>query len=209
VDLTNSGSLAILSHRTNFARVYGEASMLEEIISELNTAIEKAQDALKRELSKLRTGRAHPGMLESIRVDYYGVPTPISQMAAVNVPEPRLLTIKAWEKSAVQAIDRALRESSLGLNPQVDGDLIRVPVPPLSEERRKDLTKLARKNGEDCKIAVRKARHDAIDMLSELKSDASEDAIDRAKKKVEEIVSQAGLAVDAQTSAKEKEILTV
>jgi ribosome recycling factor len=185
--------------------------MLEEIISELNSAIEKAQEALKRELSKLRTGRAHPGMLESIRVDYYGVPTPISQMAAINVPEPRLLTIKAWEKTAVQAIDRALRESSLGLNPQVDGDLIRVPVPPLSEERRKDLTKLARKNGEDCKIAIRKGRHDALDMLNELKSggDASEDAIDRAKKKVEDLISAAGQVVDSLTQAKEKEILTV
>lgn len=185
--------------------------MIDDVISELNSAVEKAHDALKRELSKLRTGRAHPGMLESIRVDYYGTPTPIAQMAAVNVPEPRLLTIKPWEKTVVQAIDKALRESNLGLNPQVDGDLIRVPVPPLSEERRKDLTKIARKTGEDCKIAIRKGRHDAIDMLNELKAsgDQSEDAVERAKKKVEDAVTAAGQAVDALVSAKEKEILTV
>lgn len=185
--------------------------MVDDVMKDLASSIEKAQDALKRELSKLRTGRAHPGMLESIRVDYYGTPTPISQMAAINVPEPRLLTIKAWEKAAVQAIDRALRESNLGINPQVDGDLIRVPVPPLSEERRRDLSKIAKKAGEDCKIAIRKGRHDAIDMLNELKSsgDLSEDAVDRAKKKVEEAIVSAGQAVDGLVSSKEKEILTV
>src|SRR5690606_19972726 len=133
-----------------------------------------------RELSKLRTGRAHPGMLDSVRVDYYGTPTPISQMAAVGVPEPRMLTVKPWEKNLVAAIDKALRESNLGINPQVDGDLIRVPVPPLSEERRRDLTKIAKKNGEDCRIAIRKARHEAIDMLAEIKKngDAGEDAVE-------------------------------
>lgn len=185
--------------------------MVDDVMKDLASSIEKAQDALKRELSKLRTGRAHPGMLEAIRVDYYGTPTPISQMAAIAVPEPRLLTIKAWEKSAVQSIDRALRESSLGLNPQVDGDLIRVPVPPLSEERRRDLTKIAKKAGEDCKIAIRKGRHDAIDLLNDLKSsgDLSEDAVDRGKKKVEEVVVQAGQSVDGLVATKEKEILTV
>ena len=111
--------------------------MIDDVILELQAAIEKAHEALKRDLSKLRTGRAHPGMLDSIRVDYYGTPTPISQMAAVNVPEPRMITVKPWEKQLVQAIDKALRESNLGLNPQVDGDVLRIPVPPLSEERRR------------------------------------------------------------------------
>jgi ribosome recycling factor len=185
--------------------------MIDDVILELESSIEKAEEALKRELSKLRTGRAHPGMLESLRVDYYGTPTPIAQMAAVNVPEPRLLTIKPWEKSAVQLIDKAIRESNLGLNPQTDGDLIRVPVPPLSEERRKDLTKIARKTGEESKIAVRKARHDALDMLNELKAgkEVSEDAVERAKKRVEDIMSLAGTKVDGLVAAKEKEILTV
>jgi ribosome recycling factor len=185
--------------------------MIDEVILELQSSIDKAHDALKRELSKLRTGRAHPGMLDTIRVDYYGTPTPIGQMANVAVPEPRMITVKPWEKQLVQAIDKALRESNLGLNPQVDGDVLRIPVPPLSEERRRDLSKVARKTGEDCKVAIRKARHDALDMLGELKSggSASEDQIDRAKKRAEDVVAQGGQAVDAAVSAKEKEIMTV
>ncbi|HSC86942.1 MAG TPA: ribosome recycling factor [Polyangiaceae bacterium] len=185
--------------------------MIDEVIQELQASIEKAHDALKRELGKLRTGRAHPGMLDSIRVDYYGTPTPIGQMAAVAVPEPRMITVKPWEKQLVQAVDKALRESNLGLNPQVDGDVLRIPVPPLSEERRRELGKIARKNGEDCKVAIRKARHDALDMLGELKTSgsASEDAIDRGKKRAEDVVAQAGQAVDAAVASKEKEIMTV
>ena len=185
--------------------------MIDEIFADLEDATEKAQEALKRELGKLRTGRAHPGMLDSIRVDYYGTKTPVSQMAAVGVPEPRMLTVKPWEKNQVEAIDRAIREGGLGLNPQVDGDLIRVPVPPLSEERRKDLVKVAKKHGEECKIAIRKARHDAIDLLNELKKsgDASEDEVERARKRAEEIVTSAGPATDTLVTAKEKEILTV
>jgi len=185
--------------------------MIDEVFQDLSEAAEKSHEALKRELGKLRTGRAHPGMLDTVKVDYYGSKTPLSQMAAVGVPEPRMLTVKPWEKPQVQAIDKAIRESDLGLNPQVDGDLIRVPVPPLSEDRRKDLVKLAKKHGEDCKIGIRKARHDALDLLSEMKKsgDASEDEVERAKKKTEESVSAAVQAVDALVQAKEKEILTV
>src|SRR6187402_3893580 len=170
--------------------------MIDDVLNELRQAIEKSKDALRRETAKLRTGRAHPSMLDSIRVDYYGQTTPLGQMATVSVPEPRLLTVKPWDKSQVKAAEKALRESDLGLNPQVDGDLIRVPVPPLSEERRKDLVKIAKKNGEDCKVAIRKSRHDALDLLGEMKGDASEDDIERAKKKAEEIVSAAGQDVD-------------
>ncbi len=185
--------------------------MIDEVLEDLKSAIEKAHEALKRELSKLRTGRAHPGMLDSVKVDYYGSPTPISQMAAVGVPEPRMLTIKPWEKSQVQPIDKALRESSLGLNPQVDGALIRVPIPPLSEERRRDLSKIAKKNGEDCKIGIRKARHEAIDMLTEMKKngDVGEDEVERAKKKAEEIVGDASKTVDSLVATKEEEILKI
>jgi ribosome recycling factor len=186
-------------------------AMIDEVLEELRQAMEKAQGALRRELSKLRTGRAHAGMLDGIRVDYYGQTTPIAQMATVSVPEPRLITVKPWDKSQVQAIDKAIRESDLGLNPQVDGELIRLPIPALSEERRKDLVKLARKHGEECKVAIRKARHDALDMLSELKKsgDASEDDVERAKKKAEELVSEGGHTVDQIVQSKEKEILVV
>jgi ribosome recycling factor len=185
--------------------------MLDEVITELKASVEKAKDALKRDLSKLRTGRAHAGMLDSVRVDYYGQVTPIGQMATVSVPEPRLLTVKAWDKSQVQAIEKAIRETELGLNPQVDGELIRIPIPALSEERRKDLVKVAKKHGEECKVAIRKARHEALDMLNELKEagDASEDEADRAKKKAEEVVSEGVHGVDLIIQGKEKEILAV
>lgn len=185
--------------------------MLEEVIEELRAQAEKAQTALKRDLSKLRTGRASAGMLEGIRVEYYGQMSAISQVASVAVPEPRMLTVKPWEKTLVKALERALRESDLGLNPQVDGDTIRVPIPPLTEERRRDLVKLAKKSGEDCRIAVRKARHEANDTLAALKKEgeASEDEVERAKKKVEEAVGEAVAAVEGIIRAKEKEILAI
>jgi ribosome recycling factor len=173
--------------------------------------VEKAKEALKRALAKLRTGRAHPAMLDSIRVDYYGQFTPLAQMANVGVPEPRLITVKPWDKSMVTAVERAIRESDLGLNPQTDGDLIRVPIPPLSEERRKELVKVAKKDGEECKVAIRKSRHEALDMLTEIKESggASEDDVDRAKKKVEEFMVEAGQSIDQLVAQKEKEILTL
>lgn len=185
--------------------------MIDEVLSELKQAIEKTKDALRRDLLKLRTGRAHPSMLDSLRVEYYGQRTPIAQMATINIPEPRLLTVKPWDKSQVQAVERAIRESDLNLNPQVDGEVIRIPVPPLSEERRKDLVKVAKKHGEECKVGVRKARHEALDLLSEIQKSggASEDDVDRARKKAEEIVSEAGTAVDQIVHQKEKEILAI
>jgi ribosome recycling factor len=185
--------------------------MIDDVLGELRGAIEKAKEALRRELGKLRTGRAHPGMLDSLRVEYYGQTTPLAQMATVSAPEPRMLTVKPWDKSQVQHVEKAIRESDLGLNPQKDGDIIRIPIPALSEERRKELVKVAKKHGEDCKVSIRKARHDALDMLSEMKSsgDASEDDVERAKKKAEEIVSEGGSSVDQIIAAKEKEILVV
>lgn len=186
-------------------------AMIDDTLGELKSGIEKAKEALKRELTKLRTGRAHAGMVDSIRVDYYGQSTPIPQMATVSVPEPRLITVKPWDKSQTQAIEKALRESDLGLNPQTDGDLIRIPIPPLSEERRKDLVKVAKKHGEECKVAIRKSRHEALDLLNELKSagEASEDDVERGKKKAEEIVQEASGSVDQTIQGKEKEILAV
>lgn len=185
--------------------------MIEETLGELRSAIDKAKDALKRELTKLRTGRANAGMLDSIRIDYYGQSTPLSQMATISVPEPRLITVKPWDKSQLSHVDKALRESDLGLNPQSDGELLRIPIPPLSEERRKELVKVAKKHGEECKVAIRKARHDCLDMLSEIKEggDASEDEVERAKKKAEDIVHEGTAAVDQIISSKEKEILVV
>jgi ribosome recycling factor len=150
-------------------------------------------------------------MLDGVRVDYYGVPTPISQMATVSVPEPRLITVKPWDKSVIKQLEKALREAELGLNPQADGDLVRIPMPPLTEERRKDMVKLAKKYGEECKVAIRKCRHDALDLASAVEADggASADEVDRAKKKAEEVVSEGIRGVDTTVSNKEKDILEV
>jgi ribosome recycling factor len=185
--------------------------MLNEVIDELEQAIEKAQAALKRDLAKLRTGRAHAGMLDGIRVEYYGQVTPLPQMATVAVPEPRMLTVKPWDKEQIKNVERALRESDLGLNPQVDGATIRVPIPPLTEERRRDLVKIAKKTAEESRVSIRKARHEALDMLAELKKEggASEDDVDRAKKRVEEVVAAGGQAIDAVVQTKEKDILAL
>lgn len=185
--------------------------MIDEILGDLKDAIGKSQEAFKRDLGKLRTGRAHAGMLDSIRVDYYGTPTPLNQLATINVPEARMLTVRPWDKGAVKLVDKALRESDLGINPLVDADVIRIPIPQLTEERRKDLVKLVKRMAEDCKVAVRKHRHDAIDMLTALQDDgdASEDEVTRAKKKLEEIVSDAGKRVDEIQQAKEKDIFEI
>jgi len=185
--------------------------MLDEVFKELRTGIEKAVEALRRDLSKVRTGRAHAGMLDSIRVDYYGQSTPINQMANVAVPEPRLITIKPWEKGQAKAIDKALRDSDLGINPQVDGELIRIPIPSLTEDRRKEMVKLTKKNGEECKVAIRKHRRDANEMIGTLDKDGdvSGDEADRALKKVEEVVADGIKHVDTIVSGKEKDILEV
>lgn len=185
--------------------------MLDDVLQELRTGIEKAIEALRRELSKVRTGRAHAGMLEGVRVDYYGVPTPLHQMATVNVPDARLITVKAWEKGQARHIEKAIREANLGLNPQVDGELVRVPIPPLTEERRKEMVKLTRKHGEECKVAVRNHRREAMEMIATLDKDGdvSADDADRAKKKVEEIVADGVKQVDGVIAAKEKDILEV
>jgi ribosome recycling factor len=185
--------------------------MIQDVQKELGSAVSKAHDALKRDLSKLRAGRANAGLLDGIRVDYYGTPTPLGQMAHVNVPEPRLIIVKPWDKTQIKLVEKALRESDLGLSPQVDSDVIRIPLPPLTEERRKEFVKIARKYGEECKVSIRKARHDALDILGSLEEagEASADDVDRAKKRVEETVQDAVKQVDQSVSTKEKDILDV
>jgi ribosome recycling factor len=185
--------------------------MINDVQKELTSSIGKAHEALKRELLRLRAGRASPSLLEGIKVDYYGTPTPLSQMAHINVPEPRLITVKPWDKTQIKAVDKALRETDLGLNPQIDGDLVRIPLPPLTEERRKEFVKVARKYGEECKVGIRKARHDALDLLGQLEADgqSSADEVDRGKKKVEELVQDAVKQVDTMITHKEKDILEV
>jgi ribosome recycling factor len=185
--------------------------MLDDVNKELVSSIAKAHDVLRRDLAKLRAGRANASLLDGVRVDYYGTMTPLAQMANIAIPEPRLITVKPWDKTAIKAVEKALRENDLGLNPMTDGDLIRLPMPPLTEERRKEFVKIARKYGEECKVTIRKARHEALDMFKEIddSGDASADDIDRARKKTEETVSEAGKTVDTIIAQKEKDIMEV
>jgi ribosome recycling factor len=185
--------------------------MLDDVHKELVSSLAKAHDNLKRELGKLRAGRANANLLDGIKVDYYGTMTPLSQMANVGVPEPRLITVKPWDKTQVKAVEKALRESDMQLNPQTDGDLIRIPLPPLTEERRREFVKVAKKFGEECKVTIRKARHDALDMLSEIDQagDAQADEVERAKKRTEDAVAEASKLVDSMITAKEKDIMEV
>src|SRR3954451_6974592 len=183
--------------------------MLDDVHKELVSSIAKAHEALKRDLAKLRAGRANTNLLEGIRVDYYGTMTPLAQMANVAVPEPRLITVKPWDKSQIKAVEKALRESDMALNPQVDGELIRIPLPPLTEERRREFVKIAKKYGEECKVTIRKARHEAMDMLTELDEggQVSADEVERAKKRAEETVADSVKVVDQIILQKEKDIM--
>lgn len=183
--------------------------MIEDILSELKSDVGKAHETLKKSLSKIRTGRANPDILDGVRVDYWGTPTPISQMATISVPEPRMLAVKAWDRQNTKAIEKAIIQADLGFNPQSDGEILRIPMPMLTEERRKELTKVARKNGEESKVGIRKHRQDARAMLETLQKDgdAGEDDVDRALKKVDEIVHAATAVVDEIVARKEKDIL--
>lgn len=185
--------------------------MLSETLEDLNESIEKATDALRRELAKIRTGRANPDILDSLRVDYYGTPTPLKQMATISVPEPRMITVKPFDRSTIGAIEKAIIVGDLGLNPSNDGELIRIPLPPLTEERRKELVKVARKVGEDAKVAIRRARHDAKDMIDafEKDGDVGADEAERSRKELEEIVKAASARVDQIVAEKEKDILVI
>ena len=185
--------------------------MIQETLDELKGSIGKAHEALKRELSRLRTGRASPELLDSIRVDYYGTSTPVTQMASVSVPEPRLLVIKPFDAGMIKQIEQTILQSPLGLTPQNDGKIIRLPMPPLTEQRRKELAKVTKGHGEDCKVAIRKARHECRDMLAEIEKDggASADEVDRAKKAMEDIVKEGTDRSDELVAHKEKDILSL
>ncbi len=185
--------------------------MLDDVQKELLSSIAKAHEVLRRDLGKLRAGRANPNLLDGVRVDYYGTMTPLTQMANVSVPEPRLITVKPWDKTAIKAVEKALRENDMNLNPMTDGDIIRIPLPPLTEERRKEFVKIAKKYGEECKVTIRKGRHEALDMFTEIDEGGGTggDEIDRAKKKAEETVSEAVKTVDQIIAQKEKDIMEV
>lgn len=185
--------------------------MIQETLDELKDGIHKAHESLKRELARIRAGRANADILDSVRIDYYGSPTPLKQLASISIPEPRLIVLKPFDRSQIQAIEKAIMEGQLGLNPSNDGEIIRLPMPLLTEERRKELVKVARKVGEEAKVAIRKVRHDAKDMIDSLQKEGEvgEDEADRARKELEEIVKGGSAEADRIVGKKETDILEV
>jgi ribosome recycling factor len=172
--------------------------------------MEKALAALKRDLSTLRAGRASPALLDRVQADYYGTPTPINQLGSINTPDSRTLVIQPWDKSALAAIEKAILKSELGLNPANDGTIIRIVIPPLTEERRKDLAKETKKFGEEAKVAIRNIRRDANDDIKKKEKDEiSEDESRRHQEDVQKLTDRFVAEVDKILAAKEKEILEV
>jgi ribosome recycling factor len=185
--------------------------MIDEVFSAMKDGVAKAQEALRANLGRIRTGRANAALLDTVRVDYYGSMTPLNQLATVSTPEPRLLMVKPYDRGSVGAVEKAIQGADLGLNPSSDGEIIRIPVPALTEERRRDLVKLARKQGEECKIAVRNARRDANELLKELESggDAPKDEVSRALKQIQELTDEGVAGVDRIIDAKIKDITEI
>ncbi len=185
--------------------------MVDEIFEDFKERMGKSIETLKREYSRLRTGRASISLLDGIRVSYYGTPTPLNQMASLAVPEPRLIVIQPWDKTAIEDIEKAILKSELGLTPINDGKVIRISIPSLTEERRKELVKVARKMSEDNKVAIRNIRRDANEMLKDLKKEkeVTEDDLYRSQEEVQKATDQFISQVDELCAAKEKEILEI
>lgn len=185
--------------------------MVAQLLNELKSSFEQSILSLRREVATIRTGRANPNMLEGITVDYYGSPTPIMQIAAVKVADARMITIQPWERNMIKAIEKAIMSSDLGLNPSNDGTMIRLPIPPLTGERRKEFSKQAKELGEKTKIAVRNIRRDSNDMIKEMQKDGdiTEDELKRGLTKIQEATDDAVKKIDEIVAEKEKEIMEV
>jgi ribosome recycling factor len=183
----------------------------DDVLSQLKSRIDKTLDDLRKDLTKVRTGRASTSLLDGIRVDFYGTPTPLNGVASVNAPEPRLITIKPWDKGVLKEIEKAIREANLGINPMNDGEMIRLPFPQLTEERRKDIAKQVKSKGEEHKVAIRNIRRDANESLKEkLKAKTlTEDDNKRIQEKVQKETDAGVAEVDKIISAKEKEVMSI
>jgi ribosome recycling factor len=183
--------------------------MINDITTDTEDGMKKAVDSFKRDLQKIRTGRANAAMLDGIKVDYYGTPTPVNQVATVQVVDARLITVKPWEKAMLQVIDKAIRASDLGINPVSDSELVRLPIPPLTQERRRDLAKTVSKQTEEARVAVRSARRDAMDMVKDAEKDKqiTEDERKGGEKKIQDLTDKYIAMLDDLAKAKEKEIM--
>jgi len=185
--------------------------MLNDVLKDLQASLDKGIEAFKRDLTKVRTGRANLAILDGVRVDYYGTMTPLNQVASLNVADPRLITIKPWERSLIPEIEKSIRSAQLGLNPNSDGEMVRLPMPALTQERRQELVKLVKKMAEEGKVALRAARRDSNEMLKELLKDGgiTEDDERNGLKKVQETTDKAVAKIDEILAKKEGEILEV
>lgn len=182
-----------------------------DIKNDTKIRMEKSFESLKSDFGGLRAGRAHASLLDGIMVEAYGSPAPLSQVGTVSVPDARTLSVSVWDKGVAKAVEKAIRESDLGLNPVSDGQLIRIPIPPLSEERRKELVKVAGKYSEQAKIAVRNVRRDALDGIKKLKKDnaISEDEEKKYENEVQKLTDDTIKKIDEELARKEKDILQV
>jgi len=185
--------------------------MVEEVLESLKSDMEKVVSQLKKEYERVRTGRATPALLDGIKVDYYGTPMPINQVANISVPEPRLITIQPWDKGIMPEIEKAIQRSELGLTPMNDGKVIRIAIPPLTEERRKELVRVVKKMAEEKKVELRNHRREANETLKDLKKEKviTEDDLFRYQEEVQKITDSFVEKIDALLESKEKEIMEI
>lgn len=185
--------------------------MIEDVQADAGTRMAKSIEAFKSELSKIRTGRAHPSLLDHIQVDYYGVPTPLNQAANITIEDARTLAVTPFDKSMVKTIEKAILESDLGLNPNTAGTVMRIPLPPLTEERRRDLVKVVKNEAEQARVAVRNIRRDANGTLKELEKEKeiTEDDMRRAEERIQKLTDEHIAEIERLLAAKEQEMMAV
>lgn len=184
---------------------------MEALVKDTSARMERSIEAFRKELGKVRTGRASFSLLDGIKVDYYGTPTPLQQVGTLSVPESRLITVTPWDTKMIGPIEKAIQGSGLGLNPSSDGKTVRIPIPPLTEERRKELAKVVRKMAEDARVAVRNVRREAIEKLKdrEKKKEISEDLVKRGQERIQKETDAHVKKIDDILKSKEQEILEV
>ncbi|MEJ2199578.1 MAG: ribosome recycling factor [Desulfuromonadaceae bacterium] len=185
--------------------------MTQDVLKAARSGMEKSIDSLRKEFSRVRTGRATVALFDDVRVDYYGTPTPLNQVATLAIPEPRLITIQPWEKKLLPELEKAIFKADLGVTPTSDGQLIRIAIPPLTEERRKEMVKQLKRMGEDAKIAIRNARRDANDAVKKLAKDKkiSEDEAKRVEKEIQDLTDKFVARADEAVAGKEKEVMEI
>ncbi len=184
---------------------------MEALVKDTSARMERSIEAFRKELGKVRTGRASFSLLDGVKVDYYGTPTPLQQVGTLSVPESRLITVTPWDTKMIGPIEKAIQGSGLGLNPSSDGKTVRIPIPPLTEERRKELAKVVRKMAEDARVAVRSVRREAIEKLKdrEKKKEISEDVVKRGQERIQKETDAHVKKIDEILKSKEQEILEV